>query len=180
MQPGRVCTLIPSNERDAKVWGVAYKIPDDKKSTVLNHLDYREKNGYERHLVSFFPYVMSEQNSTMTMDDNDIVTNLKLRQTFDKILVYVATEENESFAGPTELSLIAKQIVDAEGPSGTNREYIYKLGEAMRKLYPDQIDEHLFKLEKLVKEMDDNNNKKREQQQQQVDSLYKKNCEVTL
>ena len=39
--PGRVCTLIASEDSKEKVWGVAYEVPTDDKTQ--NDLDYREK-----------------------------------------------------------------------------------------------------------------------------------------
>ena len=43
--PGRVVTLIPSP--GARCGGMAYEV----EHTVFEHLDHREKNGYERHAV---------------------------------------------------------------------------------------------------------------------------------
>ena len=39
--PGRVVTLIASDDPEEKVWGVAYEIPTDEKTR--DDLDYREK-----------------------------------------------------------------------------------------------------------------------------------------
>lgn len=121
---------------------MAYKIPADKTRQVLNHLDFREKNGYERHYVQFFP--MSENGSSGETPTKPIV-------------IYVATHDNESFAGSTGgLAAIVNQIFDAVGPSGTNREYVYQLADAMRHHFPDQNDEHLFGIEKLLREKERN------------------------
>lgn len=78
-QPGRVVTLLPAGDDDV-VWGVAYKISEENKETVLDHLDFREKNGYVKDSVLFHP-------------ENNLV-----EQPF-KLTIYVATEENISFAG---------------------------------------------------------------------------------
>ncbi|KAJ6633325.1 putative glutathione-specific gamma-glutamylcyclotransferase 2, partial [Pseudolycoriella hygida] len=136
-RPGRVVTLVPSDDMESKVFGMAYKIPGDKTKQVLKHLDFREKNGYERHYVQFFPLDSNEMG--------DLPAN--------EIVIYVATNENESFAGSTgDLTCIVDQIFSAVGPSGSNREYVYQLAEAMRHHFPDQNDEHLFEIESLLRE----------------------------
>lgn len=71
----------------------------------------------------------------------------------ENIVIYVATKENDSYAGHrNDLNDIANQIFEANGPSGSNREYLYRLADAMRQLFPRYHDEHLFELEKLLKE----------------------------
>lgn len=130
-------TLLPSNNKNSIVYGVAYKIPLQQQNEVLSHLDFREKNGYERYSVTFYP-----------LDDQAPIEN---------ILIYVANEENDSYAGHrNDLNDIANQIFEAHGPSGSNREYVYRLADAMRQLFPQQNDEHLFRLEQLLKERESN------------------------
>lgn len=131
-------TLIPS-DTDSVVCGIAYKIPESQHHEVINHLDFREKNGYERHRVTFHPL------------DGD-------QQPINDILIYVATKDNASYAGHLcELDVIASQIFDAHGPSGSNREYLYQLAEAMRRIFPDHRDEHLFELERLLRTRENSN-----------------------
>lgn len=72
-------TLIPSDNANATVWGVAYKIKDSDIEAVTNHLDFREKNGYVKKSTTFYPKDNTETPFSLTL--------------------YVATEENESFAG---------------------------------------------------------------------------------
>lgn len=102
---------------------------------MLKQLDYREKNGYIRCIVNFFPY-----NAT-----TDELNEVK------RIILYVATELNESFAGPADIATIGDEIYDACGPSGSNREYVYKLAESMRSMYPGLRDDHLFGIEAILK-----------------------------
>ncbi|XP_055374986.1 putative glutathione-specific gamma-glutamylcyclotransferase 2 isoform X2 [Condylostylus longicornis] len=132
-QPGRVVTCIPS-VREARVYGMAYKIPSNLKDEVLSHLDYREKNGYERCSINFFHYP----------DEN---------QPNFKVIMYIATADNESYAGHiSDIKNIAEQIYWAWGPSGSNREYVYNLSAAMKMLFPDVIDAHLFELENELRQ----------------------------
>ncbi|KAL9698419.1 hypothetical protein quinque_001860 [Culex quinquefasciatus] len=121
IQPGRVVTLIQSKDPDAKVWGMGYRIGSADTQRVLCHLDHREKNGYDRHRVLFYPYPPSD---AQTNDPKNI-------------LLYVATVDNPSFAGQSD-----------------KPEYVYKLAETMRQLYPGEEDEHLFELERILRAMD--------------------------
>lgn len=128
-------TLVPTNDDNSVVYGVAYKIADEKRKEVIEHLDFREKNGYERHLVRFYPLDSSTDDS------------------MENIVIYVATKDNESYAGhQNDLNDIANQIFEATGPSGSNREYVFRLADAMRQLFPNHDDDHLFELEKMLKD----------------------------
>ncbi|CAD0204763.1 unnamed protein product [Chrysodeixis includens] len=133
-KPGRVVTLIPSDDINSKVWGVAYKIKTEDADQVTKHLDIREKNGYTKKTVTFHPADASHEPFKLTL--------------------YVATEENESYAGPASIDELAKQVISCHGPSGSNKEYVYNLATAMRQLAPDVEDCHLFALEKAVKSLD--------------------------
>ncbi|XP_028160365.1 putative glutathione-specific gamma-glutamylcyclotransferase 2 [Ostrinia furnacalis] len=133
-KPGRVVTLIKSDDPNSKVWGVAYKIRTEDIDQVTKHLDYREKNGYSKKTVTFHPKDKSIEPFSLTL--------------------YIATEENESYAGAASVEDIAKQVVNCQGPSGPNKEYVYNLAKAMRQLAPDVYDEHLFALETSLRQID--------------------------
>ncbi|XP_076360479.1 putative glutathione-specific gamma-glutamylcyclotransferase 2 isoform X3 [Tachypleus tridentatus] len=126
-EPGRVVTLVPSYKPDACVWGVAYKIASSDIETVRTHLDYREKGGYKKINVTFYP--KEEEISPI------------------ELTIYVGYQDNPFFLGPAPLETIALQIYEAEGPSGKNIDYLLNLAEAMRSLIPHVYDEHLFGLE---------------------------------
>lgn len=102
---------------------------------VINHLDFREKNGYGRFETFFFP-----------IDDS------KPKRT----IVYVADESNPSWNKDHDLNSIARQVLTSVGPSGANIAYVYNLCQAMREHFPDhfQEDTHLFELEKILISMD--------------------------
>ncbi|XP_018331524.1 putative glutathione-specific gamma-glutamylcyclotransferase 2 [Agrilus planipennis] len=128
-KPGRVVTLEVGCEED-EVWGVAYRIKEDDIEKVSAHLDYRERGGYSKRTVTFYP-----------KDSNK--SSLQLH-------VYIGTEDNYNYVGEAHEADIAKQIVDSAGPSGTNIEYILNLAKSMREIAPNINDEHLYKIEMNV------------------------------
>ena len=121
--PGRVVTLIP--QANARCVGIAYLIEHD----VFDHLDHREKNGYERCGV--------------TLEFGDGRTDG---------VMYVAPHDNHAFLGDAPLDAIARQILVSRGPSGANVEYLYELARALRDL--DADDRHVFELEARVKSLE--------------------------
>jgi cation transport regulator ChaC len=54
-KPGRVVTLVPSQDPEVKVWGAAYKIHERDVARVIEHLDLREVMGYEKVPILFHP-----------------------------------------------------------------------------------------------------------------------------
>jgi cation transport regulator ChaC len=122
--PGRVVTLVESS--NARCTGVAYLI----EHAVFDHLDHREKNGYERAAVTL-QFAAGEVDA----------------------VVYIATPDNVAFLGPAPLPNIAHQIVASSGPSGTNLDYLLRLAASLRDL--DAFDAHVFELETLVKQLTD-------------------------
>ena len=118
--PGRVVTLLPLE--GVRCGGVAYCITEE----VFEHLDHREKNGYQRVDTPIF------------LEDGRQVPGT----------VYVAEPGNFAYLGPDSPRAIATQIARSVGPSGSNREYLLTLAEALRQL--DIHDEHVFELESLL------------------------------
>lgn len=119
-----------------KVWGMAYEIANDDIEQVKAHLDFREKNGYTQTDVLFY---LGE----------DPTTQIHLK-------IYIGTVDNEEYLGPAPIEDIAKQIYLSSGPSGKNVDYLLNLANAVRQLFPEDTDEHLFDLEKNVKNLQAN------------------------
>ena len=116
--PGRVLTLVP--EQGAVCRGMAYLVS----CHVLEHLDYREKNGYQR------------VESELLFDDGASAPGL----------TYIATERNPAFLGPAPEDEIARHIARSHGPSGSNRDYLVELADGLRRLAAE--DEHVFTIER--------------------------------
>lgn len=122
-------------DTNAKTYGLAYRISKKDIPRVLDHLDYREINGYQRLNIDFH----------MLNDKDENYGTISA-------LLYIATPENPSFAGTCDtFERIAIQICSSVGKSGRNTDYVFKLAEAFRKLYPKIHDQHLLSLEIAVK-----------------------------
>ncbi|MCG8589367.1 MAG: gamma-glutamylcyclotransferase [Proteobacteria bacterium] len=106
--PGRVVTLVP--EPRARCWGMAYRVSPLALRETLARLDHREQGGYRRQTVE-----------------------VRLGEAARRVtgLLYWATPANPNFLGPATPAEIARQVVGASGPSGPNREYVFRLEEAL-------------------------------------------------
>ena len=118
-----------------RVYGIAYEIPPENEQEVRQHLDFREKGGYEAHTVLFRP--KDSKVEPFSLD------------------IYIGTQDNPFFLGPASVTDLARQIYHAEGPSGRNTEYLFNLADAMRSVVPSVEDEHLFELELEVRKLCD-------------------------
>lgn len=119
--PGRVVTLIPAAECTCR--GVAYRV----EHSVFEHLDHREKNGYQRHSV---PITLSAMSRTV------------------QGTLYVARPDNPAFLGEAPLPELARHIRTSHGPSGSNVDYVLRLADALRELGDE--DPHVLALEALL------------------------------
>ena len=128
--PGRVATLV-ANATSA-CWGVAYQVAGDSLESIFAYLDYREKGGFSRYHIDFYP-------------KTDRTTH---PQPISDTYVYVAQDDNPNYLGPAPISEIAQQIFSSTGPSGSNQEYLTRLAESLRIMGVN--DEHVFELEQQV------------------------------
>ncbi|KAJ7735550.1 ChaC-like protein [Mycena maculata] len=146
--PGRVVTLVHKEDWDLFssadafpdddiVWGIAYTIDPDFEADVRAYLDYREKDGYTMEIMPIYGVVDGAETV--------IIPNA---------YCYVGRKDNPSFIGSEPLPSLAQRIWVSRGPSGPNKEYLYKLADAVRTLSPDSYDKHLFALEELVRALD--------------------------
>ena len=66
-------------------------------------------------------------------------------------IVYYATPNNETYLGDGPLDVLADDIATSCGVVGHNIEYLFRLADFMRENLPDEKDEHLFALDRLVR-----------------------------
>ncbi len=119
--PGRVVTLI--EDRKGCCDGAAYLLDSTDAEEVLLALDYREKNGYQRHsvqiLLSDWQYLPQHPDTQCTQA---------------AALTYLAPHGNHAFLGEAPLEEIALQVRRSAGPSGANIDYVRRLAESVRDL----------------------------------------------
>lgn len=121
--PGRVVTLAPAP--GGHVEGLAFRMDDDE--AVFARLDHREKNGYGLTDVTLrFRGGGAAEGS-----------------------VYIAPQDNHAFLGPAPLEAMVARIATCAGPSGTNRDYVLRLAEALRAHGID--DPHVFEIERRLR-----------------------------
>ena len=113
--PGRVVTLV--DMPGAVCVGRAFLVDHD----VFEHLDHREKNGYERLDVT-----------------------IRFADGAAPATTYVGPAVNFAYLGPAPLTEMVEQIRRCNGPSGSNIEYVLELARALRSL--DADDPHVFEL----------------------------------
>ena len=121
-KPGRVVTLVESP--GMLCMGMAYRIDPEQ----LDHLDYREKNGYLRF------------DTSLNFTDGRSYPGL----------VYIATDDNPAWLGPAPEWKIAVQIGESAGPSGRNIDYLFALSRALREMSAD--DPHVYQIEGFLRQ----------------------------
>ncbi|XP_078444685.1 chaC-like family protein isoform X2 [Wolffia australiana] len=112
--PGRTVTLEPL--QDQVCWGVAYRISEQDEEIALEYLEVREKQYDLKVYLDFF----TDADSTIPAVSG--------------VMVYVASADkdlNRNYLGPASIEEMAMQIVNARGPSGPNRDYLFHLEAAL-------------------------------------------------
>ncbi|XP_072762452.1 putative glutathione-specific gamma-glutamylcyclotransferase 2 [Anoplolepis gracilipes] len=174
-RPGRVVTLLASTDPNDEVWGLAYKISTENIENVVNHLDFREKGGYKKKTVLFYPCdfsksVQSTSNANVFSNDLTSISTASLSIASDEapfyLTIYIGEEDNPNYAGTENIDIIANHILVSRGISGSNTEYLYKLASAMRAIAPGVQDEHLFALERAVKQLEEERDKESQESDQ--------------
>lgn len=145
--------MVKCNESDnASVLGIAYEIEKDKVDETFKYLDFREKCGYSKHEVDFYP---------INLKENKTINNKSF-----KCFCYYADETNPYYSIKTDNNYIAEHIIKSKGPSGSNIEYFINLCNRLKELIKisegdDEInttklyiqnEQNLFDLEVIIKQ----------------------------
>lgn len=152
--PGRVVTVVEAKVwhglegitlkddeilPDDYVWGIAYRIDSEKAEEVKAYMEYREKHGYTCHLVPVYTRSADGKQEVIAVESSTI---------------WIGEPEDPAFVGFEPLDTLAKTVLESEGPSGPNKDYLFKLAESVRHLYPHVKDDYLFNLERAVRALD--------------------------
>ena len=121
-QPGRVLTLTPVN--GARCAGKAFRIDPLQESDVLAQLNLREQAGYTLLPIEFH----SERGESV------------------QARCYIGLKGNPWFLGAAPFEDVVKQVRSAHGPSGSNKEYILRLADALHGRMRKESDLELFRL----------------------------------
>ncbi len=125
--PGRVVTLVPAH--DGHCQGMAFELPDVRRPQILEYLDEREQDGYERVYAP------------LQLTSGDTVPGL----------TWIAASGNPSWREGESLDELARLIAQRHGPSGSNRDYLYRLEEALDAL--EMPDTYISRLASMVREV---------------------------
>lgn len=109
----------------------------------MEHLGMREckLGGYSCMVLPFV------SRSAEPDEDDDVDDSKEIR-----VWTFVATPQNNLYLGPASLDDLTVQVVRCRGPSGTNAEYVLRMAEFIKRNIPEDDDDHLFELERRVKE----------------------------
>lgn len=142
-KPGRVVTLVSTQNPKDVIWGVTYEIDKENEENVISHLDFREKDGYTKKTAVFYPAAIETPEEIKTLKPFEVV-------------LYIATEDNKFFKKDETFEETATCIASAHGPSGSNAEYLFNLAAETRRIAPHYDDTHLYALESAVRKIQSN------------------------
>jgi len=121
-----VLTLV--KEAGSVCHGVALQLPVIGEAKILEELDYRERDGYERVQIT-----LKNRN----------------KETFTA-LTWIADRNNSSWLGDAPMPKLLSQIRAAGGLSGPNGEYVIKIDIALRNL--GIVDQHIRSIAERLKQ----------------------------
>lgn len=150
-------------------------------SQALDHLAIREckDGGYIARMLpftcihnsphSFYPSSSSPQPSTTTSsasttpinsssvvssDPSPLDTNGDIRNlsTASRVLAFTALLDNALYLGQADVERLADDVISSSGSCGHNVEYVVRLAEYVRDNLPQDNDEHLFDLDRKIRE----------------------------
>lgn len=122
------------------VWGAAYHLCGSNQiKLALDHLGLREclLGGYAIRSLVF--------TERISPSSNDLPRKFP-------VLTFIAMPSNSLYLGPVDLDSLARQVIGCEGSCGTNIEYVFRIAEFIHTNIPEEKDEHLFVLERKIRE----------------------------
>ncbi|OCF58223.1 hypothetical protein L486_04253 [Kwoniella mangroviensis CBS 10435] len=136
--PGRVVTVIEAREWH-KLEGL-----NTPKGTILPEdyvwgMAYKINPDYEEEVKAYM--VLASE------------LRVPLNATY-QAEIWIGKLDNPAFVGHEPIDELAETIFQRHGPSGPNKEYLYKLAESVRHLYPHVRDDYLFGLEASVRALE--------------------------
>ena len=90
---------------------------------MLDALDYREKNGYERHSIKI---LLGRSERLSARPEIECIET--------PALTYLAPPGNHAFLGEAPMAKILAQVRRSVGPSGTNLDYVKCLAQSVSAL----------------------------------------------
>ena len=110
---------------------------EDKIAEALDYLNVREQKlgGYEVFVARVY-----------RKNENDCSKPIYS-------VIYQATPECKGYLGDGTAVDLANDIATSIGTVGHNIEYLFRLSDFMREYLPEVVEDHLFKLDNLVREM---------------------------
>ena len=101
---------------------------------MKEYLDIREINGYS---IQYAPFKAADQSRAPI-----------------ECLVFIGLPNNPQFVGVQEPQKLAEHILQSQGPSGDNREYLFMLEKALTELGPHSGDRHVEDLANRVRKLE--------------------------
>ena len=180
--PGRVVTLVQSDQQEDCVYGVVYEISNWDE--IIADLDYRERHGYTRTVAriekfhnlegeNFSPpgtpknssrseaafetqvYFYDTENATVAT--NAVLEKAESTAETEPTVATSGTDIWKALVFGESVEDTAQIIATIVGPSGRNSEYLFQLCNAMREMCGcselESIDPYLAQLEKRVTEI---------------------------
>lgn len=145
--------------QQGKTWGLVYEVSDaDKIAAALDYLNVREQKigGYEVYIVPVYPLSedsLKGENGVNGGGNGSIGKENGVEHHEETMysILYIATPECRGFVGDKPYNILANSIATACGKIGHNIEYLFRLTDFMREKVPEELDEHLYTLDSLVR-----------------------------
>ncbi|VDP90126.1 unnamed protein product [Echinostoma caproni] len=157
-KPGRVATIIPTDEAESRVWGCAYEIVGQEEvKAALEHLNEREviNGGYDFVETDFHP--IRPEPGMLTKFKAWVCVHISDTELCDSTLLRGSSQADipcDLYLGEAPLEVQASQIASARGTCGSNSDYVFRIASFMRNEVPIEQsstdDPYIFVLERLI------------------------------